>query len=349
MDSQRTSFVYSPDQELLRKFEFLGIASLWQRKKLSEEDYKEAERIARKMLADPYCEDWNVLARLHSYLHRRGLALLPFWNALQHDVPLALTMAIVLEIMLPKENDSRSFVFSLARYKAWRWDFISVAELVRVLKLVHKFLICAGLNADFAENNLLAILDLDVTSLRPVFKTKIAYALLLSNLLKGKDLTWIPDRIKGSSDPFLVVSRNTRDIPNKLSDLLRRDPTGARNQLRGAESPEFIGSDDIQEKIIDLLEICDAEALKFAHACGVFQSLSVNKHVDAYLRAVILADYAWARGYALAHERPQLLIGLAGKKMFFKVETIYAVNEQWTAWATSFACAMATAYGLQTK
>lgn len=347
--SERNFFVYEPDLELLEKFEYLQISSLWQGRNLPAEGYKDAERITQAMLSNPNRPDWGVLFRLHKHLNRRGLALLPFWDALQHDVPLALTLAIVLDICIENKDDSRSLVFSLGRYRAWRWDFISVSELVRVLKLVRDFLSRAGYSADSTENRLLSILDLDAAALRPVFKNKLAYALLFGNLITGRDLAWFPDRVKGTSDPFLFTAQNCQGIADKLSDLLRKDPTGARNQLRGAESPGFIGASNIQDKLVKLLDVHDPQALDFARRCGVFQPLSVNAHVDRYLRSVILADYAWARGYDLVPDKPELLFGLAENKTFYNIETIYGVNEQWTAWATSFACAMATAYLLQMK
>ena len=337
-------FVYTPDPALLAKFEYLGISSLWQRRTLSAEDYKEAERITYEMLRNPSRPEWNAFDRLHKHLKRRGMALLSFWNVLQHDVPLALAFALALEILLPKESDSRSFVFSLGRYKTWRWDFISVAEFVRVLNLLREFLCRAGLSEDFIENQLLAILDLDVAASRPVFKTKLAYALLCGGFLSGRDFSWIPDRIKGLTDPFLIISRNGSNSADKLSELLRKDPVGARNQLRGAESPGYIGASDIYETLIELLNSNDSQALDFAHKCGVFQKLSENTRSDKYLRSVILADFAWARGYALSRKKPDLLFGLAERTNFYNIETIYGVNEQWTAWATSFACAMAAAY-----
>lgn len=347
--SERMLSVYAPDSELLAKFEYFGISSLWEGKSLTTEDYKDAERITQAMLFSPNRPEWDVLFRLQRYLHRRGLALLPFWNALQHDVPLALTLAIVLDICITKKDESRSLVFLLGRYRAWRWDFISVSELTRVLKLVRDFLSRAGYSSDFIENQLLSILDLDVAALRPVFKAKLTYALLFSNLITGRDLTWIPERIRGTTDPFLSIAQNCHDIADNLSDLLRKDPTGARNQLRGAEWPGFIGASNIQDKLVNLLDAYDYKALDFARRCGVFQPLSVNPHVDRYLRSVILADYAWARGYDLVSVKPELLFGLAENKTFYNIETIYGVNEHWTAWATSFACAMATAYSLQKK
>lgn len=319
------------------RFRYLGISAVWLGRMPSVKEYEAAARVTEALLKDPARPEWAVFLSLWRRLNRRGLALLPFWNSLQRNVPLALALATALEFLLPPEEENRSLLFSLSRYKTWRWDFVSVRKLSRVIGLLRDFWRECGLSETAAANRLRRITELDVALAAPVFRDKFRHAMLISGL--PLDFSSLE-----AYDPFMAAARARRLDEDCLRNILAKHSDRARARLRGLAAPANLGPADTLASLAALLKAHDRPALDFAERCGLFSvRLSENESVNNAMQALVLGDFAWSRGYALSSTDPGLLFGLAQKRLFFCMETLYDVDELWTAWATSFASAMALA------
>ena len=331
-------FKYQAPIKYCCRFRYLGMSSVWLGGTPSDKEYEAASRVTEAILRDPARPEGAVFISLWHRFNRRGLALLPFWNLLQRDVPLALALAIALEFLLPGEAENRSLLFSLGRYKTWRWDFVSIREMGRVIGLVRDFWLQCGMSETTVNDRLRRITELDAALDSPVFRDKCRHAMLISGLH--------PDYASlQTDDPFMEAARARRLDEECLRNILTKHSDRARSRLRGLAAPPNLGPGDTQAQLEALLEAHDRRALAFARRCGLSSvRLSENARADSAMKALILGDFAWSRGYALSASDPGLLFGLAKKRLFFCMETLYDVDELWTAWATSFASAMALAF-----
>lgn len=335
--AEYTPFVYTALADDIRRFEYLRIPSIWQMRTLTKDDFRAAEHITRAILADPTRPEWDEFLRHWRILNRRGVARMPYWDALQQNVPLALELAVVLEFLFPKEAEDRSLLYSLGRYKTWRWDFLSIPVLTRVLETAAGFWAKAGLSREAISDCLDRLLELDSAAAYPVLGAKLRKVLVLQFNKRTFPLT--PD------DPFFLLARESSNPAENFAATLHKRSNQARLRLRGTQVLENMGPANMHESLGALLKKNDPAAFGFAKNCGLFDGkLSESAVNDDYLRAVVLADFAWARGYAIADKNPALLRELAGRKIFFGIETIYDLDEVWTAWATSFASAMDMVY-----
>ena len=340
-----TSFTYEAKPEHLKHFRYLAISNLWQRKPLTPEDRKRAEQITLDILTYPKCPEWDAFQLQWMMLKRRGLAYMPYWKALSRNVPLALALAVTLDIVLPKEPEDRSLVFSLGRYKSWRWDFVSVPELISVVKTIHAYLRKRGDSSEKAQKTLLELLMLDAVLYAPVFRKKLAYALLMSGCAGSDFASLFPDGMDWMRDPYLRASKPGTQVCEALKDMLIKDPSGVRGPLRGTEQVRNAGEVSTPGEIERILEDYDPSGLEFVRRCGVFSvKLSESPVNNACMRTVILADFAWARGYALKDRVPELLQALSSRRLFFNIESAYEVSAEWSVWAAGFASAMVLAF-----
>ena len=329
------------------KIHLASIRSIWNDDQISALDRRYTEHFVVKMITEPSSCERAFFERLFNELGHRAFAFLPFWDALREDVPLALAFALSFDLTMPSAVDGRSLSFSVGRYHAWRWDLLSIDELVILLNNLQVFfknqfqkIIGPQETEQFVWNQIQKVLSLDVAVFSPVLRERLVCALVQIKFPDGNSTLWNEIRVL----PYFTLTAQGIPSENDLSSALKTACEKIGPDIRLSDSRSKAGSaPEALEDFMDALKQYDKDGAKFAQKLFCDEQLSEVPRENMYMQAVLVVFFAWIRGYAKKRQgNPNLLIRLAGKTLFFFTETMLAANIQWTSFCASFseACAI---------
>ena len=284
-------------------------------------------------------EAWGYLLELLSKLQPRGMAFIPLWKKLKFNKSLALAITFVLDVLYGQSN-SRSLTLSVARTNAWRWDFLSQAELTQTMKLVFDYLNHSNqaLIKSILLERLCDFFEWDVCTEFPSLGSRLAYALLTlptgiaipGKLLNTLYLKLKPTPLNGTSFSEYKDLRKIKESFNTSSAL-------------GVRPQEFFLW--LDSKFMD------------AARQSYFDTLNKDyPKVGRWLHNVIEEDFC--RGEYKMQSRTMFIpiliavvMELMGKNieqpsnehealLLFEAETIMGEFPQWANWCQEFAVAL---------
>lgn len=141
--------------------------------------YRQMSGVVKDMLKQPrrYIRDWGFFIEQIQTLGARGFALLPYWEALRQDIPLAFALATVLTALTPCQPNERSVLYSVSRLQGWRWDLISPVNLQTALNRLSVFSRTMGF--EMTNNPIFqALLHDETLNLSPMLRHHIQLELL---------------------------------------------------------------------------------------------------------------------------------------------------------------------------
>lgn len=321
------------------------------------------ERSVLALLQSPEKEDWAPFCRQLSLLGRRGFAHLPYWGALQGDLPLALAWCFALDARVEEEAERRSLAFSVGRRMAWRWMLLSIRALVRTVNIAAAAFkaecapLTAGLSASavqdvealWLERRWRDILQTDLMETDGLLRAKWMFALLSSRKVTiESDLGRMMLTELQRSDFRAVIRAYQLQKPVDREELLLALQRDA--ELRAKESLRL----DCEGKTCSSTVVLRADRGvrdSFKAVCPSLLSAYEKILQDVFrrrfaaeeaLRLRLTATYLFACAWTAAYDRPRteaerlngnpFMRQLVSKDSFYLAETLFSVDPDWTRW-----------------
>lgn len=330
---------------------------------LSYETRDFVERSVLALLQSPDKKEWAPFCRQLALLGRRGFAHLPYWGALQGDLPLALAWCFALDARVEEEAERRSLAFSVGRRMAWRWMLLSIRSLVRTANIAAASFRaeCAPLTVGlptatarevesaWLEKRWRDILQTDLMETDGLLRAKWMIALFFSGKVTiesalGKQM--LSELQRGDfravvracqlhkpveREQFLFAVE--QEAERRAMASLRRDCEGKTCSYTVVTRAER-GVRESFKKVCPPLLSAYQKILR-----DVFKRRFAGEEA---LRQRLTATYLFACAWTAAYDRPRTeaerLTGnpfmreLVSKDSFFLAETLFSVDPEWTRW-----------------
>lgn len=330
---------------------------------LSYETRDFVERSVLTLLQSPDKKEWAPFCRQLSLLGRRGFAHLPYWGALQGDLPLALAWCFALDARVEEEAERRSLAFSVGRRMAWRWMLLSIRALVRTAKIAAasfkaecaSFMagqpasVVRDVEAAWLERRWRDILQTDLMETDGLLRAKWMFALFLSGQVTiASDLGKMMLSELQRSDFRAVIRayqlRKPVEREQFLFTLQQDAERRAKESLRLDCEGKTCSSTVILRADQGVRDCFKAVCPSLLSAYGkILQDVFRRRFAaEEALRLRLTATYLFACAWTAAYDRPRTeaerLTGnpfmreLVSKDSFYLAETLFSVDPEWTRW-----------------
>lgn len=330
---------------------------------LSYETRDFVERSVLALLQSPDKKEWAPFCRQLSLLGRRGFAHLPYWGALQGDLPLALAWCFALDARVEEEAERRSLAFSVGRRMAWRWMLLSIRSLVRTANIAAASFRaeCAPLTVGlptatvrevesaWLEKRWRDILQTDLMETDGLLRAKWMIALFFSGKVTiesalGKQM--LSELQRGDFRAVVRACQLHKPVEREQflfaveQEAERRAMASLRRDCEGKTCSYTVVTRAEQGVRESFKKVCPPLLSAYQKILrDVFKRRFAGEEA---LRQRLTATYLFACAWTAAYDRPRTeaerLTGnpfmreLVSKDSFYLAETLFSVDPEWTRW-----------------